>query len=230
MGNTHNENPNMNTISSDDNNTPYPILYYPLQQQRTTNQYIQTQQPPQYQFVNSNQSHQQNNHQYDTNGYATVRPITQTTTPELTTSNTIQSNLSPHQLQIQLNQQMQQLRLLQHARQLERQRLHLERQQRNLETQSAALLRNENTSPLQRQHEIIPMQQQQVERIVDNTDKKYPVTFHWSHGGRDVYVVYSGDNWSHKYRMHRSHNDFNLIMEIQPGVYHYRFVVDNQWR
>eukprot|EP01084_Bolivina_argentea_P080392 145640_1 len=82
---------NMEKILLDDNDTLYPIIYYPLQQQRTTNQYIQTQQPPQYQFVNNNQSHQQNNHQY-TNGYATVRPITQTKTPELTTSNTIQSN------------------------------------------------------------------------------------------------------------------------------------------
>merc|ERR1712154_712786 len=42
--------------------------------------------------------------------------------------------------------------------------------------------------------------------------------------------AYSGDNWSQKYRMHRSHNDFSLIMEIQPGVYHYKFIVDNQWR
>ena len=30
--------------------------------------------------------------------------------------------------------------------------------------------------------------------------------------------------------MQRSHGDFSLIMEIQPGVYHYKFIVDNQWR
>jgi len=61
-------------------------------------------------------------------------------------------------------------------------------------------------------------------------EEKYPVIFHWSHGGKEVYVAYSGDNWGQKYRMQRSHGDFSLIMEIEPGVYHYKFIVDNQWR
>merc|ERR1712013_66680 len=60
--------------------------------------------------------------------------------------------------------------------------------------------------------------------------ERNPVVFHWSHGGKDVYVAYSGDNWSQKYRMHRSHNDFSLIMNVPAGVYHYKFIVDNQWR
>jgi len=56
------------------------------------------------------------------------------------------------------------------------------------------------------------------------------VMFHWSLGGNEVFVAYSGDSWAQKYRMQRSHGDFSLIMEIEPGVYHYKFIVDNQWR
>eukprot|EP01084_Bolivina_argentea_P104034 186330_1 len=76
------------------------------------------------------------------------------------------------------------------------------------------------------------LSQQVAERIMENTDEKYPVIFVWKHGGPDVYVAYSGDNWSHKYRMHRSDDDtdFKLIMKLPPGHYHYRFVIDNKWR
>eukprot|EP01084_Bolivina_argentea_P242036 406148_1 len=124
-------------------------------------------------------------------------------------------NSTPQQLQLELQQQMQQLHLLQQAQQLERQRLDLARLQRDLEAQSHKLQ--------QQAHQDAQMKAQAIE-------EKYPVVFHWQHGGRVVYVAYSGDNWSHKYRMHRSHNDFSLIMEIRPGVYHYKFIVDNQWR
>eukprot|EP01084_Bolivina_argentea_P104033 186328_1 len=74
--------------------------------------------------------------------------------------------------------------------------------------------------------------QQVAERIMINTNETHPVIFVWKHGGPDVYVAYSGDNWSHKYQMHKSDDDidFKLIMELPPGHYHYRFVIDNKWR
>ena len=61
-------------------------------------------------------------------------------------------------------------------------------------------------------------------------DERCSVLFKWNHGGRDVYIAYSGDDWSQKYKMHRSNDGFSLIMQINPGVYHYKFIVDNQWK
>eukprot|EP01084_Bolivina_argentea_P130778 230884_1 len=193
----------------------------------------------------------------------------------------IATHLTARQLEFQLEQQMQQLRLLQKARQLERQRLDLARQQRDLDAQAASqqmqqneLIRQQQLQQQEREAReretrerqraqqeatakaaaLARAQAQQLEQqrqkeaataaaksnaqtvVKDNeeitapTKETYPVVFHWSHGGRDVYVAYSGDNWSQKYRMSRSHNDFGLIMEINPGVYHYKFIVDNQWR
>lgn len=58
----------------------------------------------------------------------------------------------------------------------------------------------------------------------------HQIPFHWSHGGNEVYVAYSGDNWSQKYQMYRNTNGFSLIMEIPAGIYHYKYIVDNEWQ
>jgi 5'-AMP-activated protein kinase regulatory beta subunit len=50
-----------------------------------------------------------------------------------------------------------------------------------------------------------------------------------SHGGANVYLTGDFNGWSGKIPMHRSHNDFTLILDMPPGKYHYKFIVDNSW-
>jgi len=112
--------------------------------------------------------------------------------------------------------------------QIQRGRCHQSHQNRVQETERDGKEDGGHQQRAQRQIEAA-QQAQQEERRQEEKERN-PVVFHWSHGGKDVYVAYSGDNWSQKYRMHRSHNDFSLIMNVSPGVYHYKFIVDNQWR
>jgi 5'-AMP-activated protein kinase regulatory beta subunit len=53
--------------------------------------------------------------------------------------------------------------------------------------------------------------------------------FHWNHGGQQVYVTGTFNNWAAKIPMAKSHNDFTLILDIPPGQYEYRFIVDDEW-
>jgi len=59
---------------------------------------------------------------------------------------------------------------------------------------------------------------------------QHDVNFFWQHGGKEVFVAYSGDSWRHKYRMRRCHGGFMTSISIKPGRYHYKFLVDDQWR
>ena len=58
----------------------------------------------------------------------------------------------------------------------------------------------------------------------------HPVIIRWDRGGNDVYFAFDGDGWSSKYRMKKSEKEFILIINLSPGIYHYKFIVDNQWR
>ena len=118
-----------------------------------------------------------------------------------------------------------------HQQQQQQQQQQLQQQQQQSPRKSKESERRESTikqgqgSPQRK-----PSEAQGTGDQTPSIVEKFPAVFAWTHGGRDVYVVYSGDGWSQKHRMHRSHNDFTLIMDISPGVYHYKFVVDNQWR
>lgn len=58
----------------------------------------------------------------------------------------------------------------------------------------------------------------------------YPITIRWNHGGDNVYFAYDGDGWSNKYKMLRSEQEFVLIIDLSPGIYRYKFIVNNQWK
>eukprot|EP00968_Pinguiococcus_pyrenoidosus_P009080 scaffold699_cov231-Pinguiococcus_pyrenoidosus.AAC.18 len=57
-----------------------------------------------------------------------------------------------------------------------------------------------------------------------------PMVFRWEHGGRQVYITGTFNNWERQIPMHRSGNDFTYIHELRRGKHAYKFVVDDEWR
>lgn len=57
-----------------------------------------------------------------------------------------------------------------------------------------------------------------------------PTVFRWEHGGNQVQLTGTFNNWSARIPMHRSGNDFVFIVPLPPGQHAYKFVVDEQWR
>ncbi|KAH7425665.1 hypothetical protein KP509_11G065100 [Ceratopteris richardii] len=52
----------------------------------------------------------------------------------------------------------------------------------------------------------------------------------WNHGGNEVAVEGSWDNWSTRLTLQRSGKDFAILKYFPQGVYHYRFLVNGEWR
>ncbi|XP_059662867.1 SNF1-related protein kinase regulatory subunit beta-2-like [Cornus florida] len=52
----------------------------------------------------------------------------------------------------------------------------------------------------------------------------------WSYDGNEVAVVGSWDNWKRREFLQKSGRDFTIMKVLQSGVYHFRFIVDGQWR
>eukprot|EP00850_Spirogloea_muscicola_P016233 SM000130S27120 [mRNA] locus=s130:401971:403042:+ [translate_table: standard] len=57
-----------------------------------------------------------------------------------------------------------------------------------------------------------------------------PTMIVWSHGGNSVSVDGSWDNWTTRQPLQRSGRDFTIVKMLPPGVYQYKFIVDNEWR
>ena len=57
-----------------------------------------------------------------------------------------------------------------------------------------------------------------------------PTVFRWEHGGNQVYITGTFNNWSRRIPMHRSGNDFLYIQSLPVGRHAYKFVVDDEWR
>lgn len=52
----------------------------------------------------------------------------------------------------------------------------------------------------------------------------------WVHGGNEVFVEGSWDNWTTRQPLQRSGKDFTIVKMLPPGIYQYKFIVDGQWR
>ncbi|XP_030454814.1 SNF1-related protein kinase regulatory subunit beta-2-like isoform X3 [Syzygium oleosum] len=59
-------------------------------------------------------------------------------------------------------------------------------------------------------------------------ERRTPVMITWNHGGKQVAVKGSWDNWEKTEPMQRSGQDFIILKVLPCGVYHYHFVVDGQ--
>lgn len=57
-----------------------------------------------------------------------------------------------------------------------------------------------------------------------------PTVITWSHGGNDVAVEGSWDNFSSRKKLQRSGKDHSILLVLPSGIYHYKFIVDEEWR
>ncbi|RAL38969.1 hypothetical protein DM860_014795 [Cuscuta australis] len=66
---------------------------------------------------------------------------------------------------------------------------------------------------------------------VDHTPEQgIPTLITWSHGGHNVTVEGSWDNWRSRKILQGSDKDHNVILVLPSGVYHYKFIVDGKVR
>mmetsp|Transcript_22034 Transcript_22034/g.20033 ORF Transcript_22034/g.20033 Transcript_22034/m.20033 type:complete len:256 (-) Transcript_22034:55-822(-) len=64
----------------------------------------------------------------------------------------------------------------------------------------------------------------------DIDDEIIPTVFKWDHGGKNVYITGTFNNWERQLPMHRSGNDFTYIHNLKRGKHAYKFIVDDEWR
>nr|CAD1837963.1 unnamed protein product [Ananas comosus var. bracteatus] len=57
-----------------------------------------------------------------------------------------------------------------------------------------------------------------------------PTMITWSHGGREVFVEGSWDNWKTKKLLQRSGKEFAIMKVLPSGYYQYKFIVDGEWK
>jgi 5'-AMP-activated protein kinase regulatory beta subunit len=62
------------------------------------------------------------------------------------------------------------------------------------------------------------------------SDGIVPNVFKWDHGGRNVYITGTFNNWEKQIPMHRSGNDFSYVHNLKKGKHAYKFIVDDEWR
>ena len=57
-----------------------------------------------------------------------------------------------------------------------------------------------------------------------------PTVLQWSMGGSSVYVTGSFNHWGERIPLRRSGGDHVVCLNLLPGTYQYKFIVDNEWR
>jgi hypothetical protein len=85
-------------------------------------------------------------------------------------------------------------------------------------------IRSYHEEPSQR---MVDDQQLISDQDVDDT---VPTVFKWEHGGRNVYITGTFNNWERQIPMHRSGNDFSYVHNLKRGKHAFKFIVDDEWR
>ncbi|CAK7331923.1 unnamed protein product [Dovyalis caffra] len=57
-----------------------------------------------------------------------------------------------------------------------------------------------------------------------------PTIVTWNYGGNDVAVEGSWDNFTSRKKLQRSGKDHSILMVLPSGIYHYKFIVDGEWK
>lgn len=57
-----------------------------------------------------------------------------------------------------------------------------------------------------------------------------PTVFRWEHGGRNVFLTGTFNNWERQIPMHKSGNDFTYVHNLKRGKHAFKFIVDDEWR
>lgn len=66
--------------------------------------------------------------------------------------------------------------------------------------------------------------------VPDDISDIVPTVFKWEHGGRNVYITGTFNNWDRQIPMHRSGQDFSYVHNLKRGKHAFKFVVDDEWR
>ncbi|KAK2985675.1 hypothetical protein RJ640_011903, partial [Escallonia rubra] len=61
-------------------------------------------------------------------------------------------------------------------------------------------------------------------------EKGIPMIITWNYDGKQVAVEGSWNHWKTREFLQKSGRDFSIMKVLPSGVYHYRFIVDGQWR
>ncbi|XP_042385729.1 SNF1-related protein kinase regulatory subunit beta-2-like isoform X2 [Zingiber officinale] len=87
-------------------------------------------------------------------------------------------------------------------------------------------------TPLQRQEEMQSNQGMSNSRMYDDVldEQGIPTMINWNHGGNEVFVEGSWDNWKTKKPLQMSGKDFTVMVVLPSGFYQYRFIVDGEWK
>ncbi|GKV01190.1 hypothetical protein SLEP1_g13765 [Rubroshorea leprosula] len=62
------------------------------------------------------------------------------------------------------------------------------------------------------------------------SERGIPVIVTWNYGGNDVSVEGSWDNWTSRKALQRSGKDHSILLVLPSGMYHYKFIVDGEWK
>ncbi|XP_059624931.1 SNF1-related protein kinase regulatory subunit beta-1 [Cornus florida] len=73
------------------------------------------------------------------------------------------------------------------------------------------------------------MWQNESHGAVDLSPERIPTLITWNYGGNDVAVEGSWDNWTRK-ALQKSGKDYSILLVLPLGIYHYKFIVDGEWR
>ncbi|KAK9279400.1 hypothetical protein L1049_013079 [Liquidambar formosana] len=61
-------------------------------------------------------------------------------------------------------------------------------------------------------------------------ERGIPIMITWNYGGNDVAVEGSWDNWTVRKTLQISGKDHSILLVLPSGIYHYKFIVDGEWR
>ncbi|KAJ6384915.1 hypothetical protein OIU77_028171 [Salix suchowensis] len=77
------------------------------------------------------------------------------------------------------------------------------------------------------------MWQNESPEVVDEgqpPEQGIPAIITWNDDGNNVDVEGSWDNFTSRKKLQRSGKDHSILMVLPPGIYHYKFIVDGEWR
>ncbi|KAG0475747.1 hypothetical protein HPP92_015433 [Vanilla planifolia] len=80
----------------------------------------------------------------------------------------------------------------------------------------------------QMQHRLWPDNSQPPSNVP--VEKGIPTLISWYLGGDDVAVEGSWDNWTSRKDLYRSGKEHSILLVLPSGTYHYKFIVDGEWR
>lgn len=66
--------------------------------------------------------------------------------------------------------------------------------------------------------------------LEDSSEDNVPTVFRWEHGGRNVFLTGTFNNWERQIPMHKSGNDFTYVHNLKRGKHAFKFIVDDEWR